>query len=71
MDNKVSVNNDQCLKIGNVLKNIKIRSQFMEREFLKVEADRETKLRLYFMAVAICHQTHHLVNNKLNLWGWD
>ena len=67
----VKVNREQCLKTGKVLKNLKIRPDFMEREFIKFEADRETKLRLYFMAVAICHQTHHLYHNKLNLWGWD
>jgi len=67
----VTVNREQCFKIGGVLKNIKIRPEFMEREFIKVEADRETKLRIYFMAAAICHQTHNLYNEKLNLWGWD
>lgn len=71
MDNLVIVNREQCLRIGKVLKSLKIRPDFMEREFLKVEADRETKLRMYFMAAAICHQTHHLHHNKLNLWGWD
>lgn len=71
MDEKVIVNREQCNKIGDVLKGVKIRPEFMDREFIKVKADRETKLRMYFMAVAICHQTHHLVNNKLNLWGWD
>ena len=71
MDKMVKVNRLQCDKIGNVLKEVKIRPGFLEREFLKVESDRETKLRMYFMAVAICHQTHKLHNEKLNLWGWD
>lgn len=71
MDNKVSVNKEQCIKIGAVLKRVAIRPEFMDREFIKVETDRETKLRMYFMSVAICHQTHHLVNKNLNLWGWD
>lgn len=62
---------EQCINIGEVLKNIRIRPQFMQRDFLKVEAARETKLRMYFMAAAICHQTHSLYNDKLNLWGWD
>lgn len=67
----VLVNREQCSEIAGVLKNVKIRPEFMEREFLKVDADRETKLRIYFMAAAICHQTHSLHNEKLNLWGWD
>ena len=68
---KVKINQEQCSKIGAVIEAIQIRPEFLEREFLKVETDRETKLRMYFMAAAICHQTHNLHNEKLNLWGWD
>ena len=68
---KVKINQEQCIKIGAVIKAIQIRPEFLEREFLKVETDRETKLRMYFMAAAICHQTHNLHNERLNLWGWD
>ncbi|MCD4731269.1 MAG: hypothetical protein K8R74_11745 [Bacteroidales bacterium] len=71
MDKIVKVDQGQSAKIGSVLKGVKIRPEFMERDFIKVETDRETKLRMYFMAVAICHQTHNLYNEKLNLWGWD
>lgn len=71
MENIVGVNKEQCNKIGNVLEQVKIRPEFMEREFLNVKADRETKLRMYFLAAAICHQTYSLHNDKLNLWGWD
>ncbi len=71
MKNIVRVIEEQCDKIGGVLKQVKIRPDFMEREFLNVKADRETKLRMYFMAAAICHQTYSLHNDKLNLWGWD
>ncbi len=31
----------------------------------------ETKLRMQFYAVSICHQTHTLHHPALNLWGWD
>lgn len=71
MENFVSVNEEQCENIGRVLKQVSIRPEFMEREFLNVKADRETKLRMYFLAAAICHQTFSLHNDKLNLWGWD
>jgi hypothetical protein len=57
--------------IGQALGKLSIRSSFYEREFLSVNADRETKLRLYFISAAICHQTHNLHNPHLNLWGWD
>lgn len=71
MIKKVAVNQEKCADIGKTLKNISIRPEFLEREFLSVESDRETKLRMYFLAAAICHQTHSLHNEKLNLWGWD
>lgn len=71
MIRKVAVNQEKCAEIGKVLRNISIRPEFLEREFLSVESDRETKLRMYFLAAAICHQTHSLHNDTLNLWGWD
>ncbi len=70
-DNSVVVNIDQCQAVAQSLKGVSIRPEFCEREFISFEADRETKLRIYFLSTAICHQTHHLYNNKLNLWGWD
>ncbi|MBM3434672.1 MAG: hypothetical protein FJY07_00475 [Bacteroidetes bacterium] len=68
---KVEINTDQCKKIGAVLKNVDVRPAFYKREFLSFEADRETKLRIYFISAAICHQTHDLFHPTLNLWGWD
>ncbi|OQX81716.1 MAG: hypothetical protein B6D61_00380, partial [Bacteroidetes bacterium 4484_249] len=60
-NNKVSVNIEQCNNIGNTLKQMSIRPEFYKREFLSFESDRETKLRVYFLSVAICHQTYNLV----------
>lgn len=54
-----------------VLKNVNVKPEFYNREFLSFESDRETKLRIYFLSVAICHQTHDLFHQTLNLWGWD
>jgi hypothetical protein len=48
-----------------------VRPEYYNREFIRFEADRETKLRIYFLSVAICHQTHQLHHPGLNLWGWD
>lgn len=67
----VELNPEQCEKIGRVLKNVDVRPEFYNREFLSFEADRETKLRIYFLSTAICHQTHDLYHQTLNLWGWD
>jgi hypothetical protein len=33
--------------------------------------DAETKLRVYLFSVAICHQTHTLINKRLNLVGFN
>ncbi|MEZ5195635.1 MAG: hypothetical protein R2764_04340 [Bacteroidales bacterium] len=67
----VEVNKDQCNKIGKILGEVDIRPSFMNREFLNFDADRETKLRVYFISAAICHQTYNLVNKPENLFGWD
>jgi len=67
----VSVNIKQCKKVGKTLKELSIRPEFYKREFLSFEADRETKLRVYFLSAAICHQTYNLFNKEKNLWGWD
>ncbi len=68
---QISINRDQCMKIGKELDRLNIRPEFYKREFLSFEADRETKLRIYFISVAICHQTRNLVHKGKNLYGWD
>ncbi len=67
----IRINHEQCVKIGRELDRLNIRLEFYKREFLSFEADRETKLRTYFIAVAICHQTRNLVHREKNLFGWD
>ncbi len=71
MDRKVVVNEDQCRKVAEAIRVVNVRTEYRDREFIRFEADRETKLRIYFLSTAICHQTHHLHNERLNLWGWD
>ena len=71
MKNKVEINKEQCKKIGNIVKNYKFKPSFYKRELITFKADKETKARTYLYAVAICHQTHTLINKKLNLKGWD
>lgn len=70
-NSKAIANTEQCNKIGEILKQTDIRPEFYKREFLNFEADRETKLKVYFLSAAICHQTHNLHNSVLNLYGWD
>jgi hypothetical protein len=69
--NPVSLNNDLCRKIGNSIANFTLRNDFYQREFLTIDLDIETKLRMQFFAVAICHQTHVLHHPDMNMWGWD
>ncbi|NCC73288.1 MAG: hypothetical protein EOM06_07790 [Sphingobacteriia bacterium] len=65
------LNRDQCLRIAEIIRNLKPRKDFYQRNYLRVEADEETIFRMHFFAVAICHQTYTLHHPKLNLWGWD
>jgi hypothetical protein len=67
----ICVNTEQCHLVAKAIKHICVRPEFYEREFIRFEADRETKLRIYFLSVAICHQTHQLYHRELNLWGWE
>lgn len=67
----VIINNDQCNRVGEIIKNLKLRPDFYRREFISLKTDNETKCRMLFFAVAICHQTYFLRNPKLNLFGWD
>ncbi|MDD2526821.1 MAG: hypothetical protein PHW35_09100 [Lentimicrobiaceae bacterium] len=70
-NNKVYLNTDQCNACGQVLKNLTIRDEFYQRNFLRIEVDPELKLSMLFNVVAICHQTRSLVHAGLKLYGWD
>jgi hypothetical protein len=67
----VKVDYQQAEKIGRILKQYKPGREFLKREFLSFDADRETKLRIYMLSVAICHQTQYLHHPAKNLWGWE
>lgn len=67
----VIINTKQCENIGKIIKKLKLRRSFFEREFIVYPADTETKLKMYIFPIAICHQTHTLINKKKNLKGWD
>lgn len=67
----VSVNGSQCQQLGVLLKGLSIRPEFLQRAFLNIPEDRETRLRVYLFSAAICHQTHHLYHPAKNLWGWE
>lgn len=68
---QVEIDKIQCQKIGEIVKNLKFRSDFYNRKFLKLKASKEIIVLTYLFASAICHQTHTLWNSKLNLKGWD
>jgi len=67
----VIINRDQCSKIGTTLKDIHIKNEYFNREFLRLPVDQEIVLWTYLISVGICHQTYTLHSKKLNLWGWD
>ena len=65
----ISINKEQSEKIGEIVKTLKFRPTFYERDFIQIDAP--LKMAMHFYAVGICHQTYHLANPKLNLYGWD
>jgi len=67
----VSINEEICRKTGLLIKQLHPRKTFYGRPFLKIPAPEEIRLRAYFYAVAICHQTYNLHHTGLNLYGWD
>ncbi|MGD2200642.1 MAG: hypothetical protein PVJ38_03285 [Candidatus Bathyarchaeota archaeon] len=62
---------DKCVDIGRIVKALKFRPSFYNREFITFDTSDEIKMRVYLYSIAICHQTHSLVNKKKNLLGWD
>lgn len=71
MEPTVTLNKEQCLRIAEIIGQLKPHDDFYRREYLSFEADTETKFRVHFFAVAICHHTYSLHHPSLNLWGWD
>lgn len=67
----VRVDVEQCMALGRVLRHYSFRESFYRRPFLTTELSEELKLRMYFFAVGICHQTWHLAHPAANLYGWD
>lgn len=65
----ISVNKEQSQKIGEIVKTLKFRPSFYQRDFIQI--DSPLKMAMHFYAVGICHQTYVLANPKLNLFGWD
>jgi hypothetical protein len=71
MHNITLVNRHLCEETGLLIKGMRLRKAFYQRPFLTVAAPLETKLRAFFYAAAICHQTYTLKNEELGLFGWD
>ncbi|MBN3034784.1 MAG: hypothetical protein JW861_04305 [Bacteroidales bacterium] len=67
----VSLDHKTIRATGELLAGLKIRPGFYRREFVSFNADRETKLRVYLLSSAICHQTHSLAFPEKNLYGWE
>ncbi len=69
--NSITLNESVCNEVGQLISVLGLRSSFYQRPFLTVKAPTETRLRGYYYAVAVCHQTYHLQNQVLGLYGWD
>lgn len=71
MKKKIIVNQKQVERIAESLSPLQICDNHNKRPFLVFEASKETKLRAYLFASAICHQTHSLIDIRKNLKGWS
>ncbi len=70
-DCPVVVEHEQCILISKVLPQLRIRPEFLTRPFLSYPLEKETRLRMLFYSVAVCHQTRSLKSDKHKLYGWD
>jgi hypothetical protein len=70
-ENLVLVDTEKCHAISKLLPQLRIRPEFLTRPFLNHPLERETRLRMLFYSVAICHQTRSLKSKKHKLFGWD
>lgn len=68
---KVLIDSIQSEKIGKIVASLDFKDSFLQRRFLSIEISDELKSAMYYYAVGICHQTYHLANPELNLYGWD
>jgi hypothetical protein len=68
---QTELNHEICHAVAQTIKGLNLRKDFYKREYLNLKTDEETKFRMHFFAVAICHQTYTLHNPDLNLFGWD
>ncbi|GAB4318812.1 MAG: hypothetical protein Kow00127_10920 [Bacteroidales bacterium] len=68
---KTGVSKEVIKRVAEAVRQVKPNPEFYNRPFLHLNADRETRLRVYFLSAAICHQTRTLHHPQLNLWGWD
>ncbi len=71
MNKAVQVSVSNCLRLAELVRSLRFKSEIYHRPFLTLEAPEEVRFRTYFYAVAICHQTHTLQSKVKNLWGWD
>lgn len=71
IQNVAQVNPERCAGVAKIIRNMALREDFYQREYLQHFTNTETLLRMHFFAVAICHQTHHLHHPGLHLFGWD
>lgn len=71
MHETAAINKERCAKVAQALRPLKLKEDFYHRPYLTVDKPEETRFRMHFFAVAICHQTHKLHHPGLNLYGWD
>ncbi len=71
MTKPVTVNLEQCKELATRLKPLSIRKDHLNRPYIALNVDLETRLRAYIYSVAICHQTHTLINKIKNIKGWE
>lgn len=66
---KILIDYNQCDKVASLLKWLKFRKSFFEREFLILDIEDEVKYRIYIYSAAICHQTYKIIKS-FNPFKW-
>lgn len=65
------LNKEKCIQLAGVLKSFAMHPEFLNRPFIKEPLDQELRLRMILFSAAICHQTHLLKSELLQLAGWE
>jgi len=67
----IELNIKQVQRLSQEISKLKLKDSYLNRPFISFESKSDLKANAYIYASAICHQTHHLKQEDLNLVGWN